>query len=126
MAKKDTVAAIKAANGTELNEADYTQDELDALLALAQGRDDKRKEFDEQAKALKGSPKPAAQAAAEKASQEAETSGIRVKVSDKGTGSYIHPVSKTLLRRGGDAVSVPDDAWTQDMVAKRFLTEARK
>ena len=121
MAKADTAAEIKAANGTDLNPDDYSQKELDALLALAKDPT-KRAEFDAQAQALKGSTPPATQTLAEETGLT-----IKVKVSaEKGSGSYLHPVSKVALVRGGPAVSVPDDAWTQDMVAKRFLTEVRK
>lgn len=122
MAKKDTVAEIKAANGADLNPDDYTQAELDSLLALAKDPA-KRTEFDAQVKALKGSQPQASSTAAE----EDTAPALTVKVNpDKGSGSYLHPVSKQAVVRGGQAVKLPDDAWTQDMVAKRFLLEVRK
>ncbi|WP_272977118.1 hypothetical protein [Deinococcus geothermalis] len=121
MAKKDTAAEIKAANGVELNPDDYTQAELDTLLALAKDPA-KRAEFDAQAKALKGTPQASSTVAEEDAGPT-----LTVKVNpDKGSGSYLHPVSKQAVVRGGEAVKLPDDAWTQDMVAKRFLLEVRK
>lgn len=117
MAKADTAAEIKAANGVELNPDDYKQSELDTLLALAKDPA-KRAEFDTQATALK---------AAQPSTTPEPAPTVTVKVnSDKGSGSYLHPVSKAAIVRGGKAISVPDDAWTQDMVAKRFLTEVRK
>lgn len=122
MAKADTVAEIKAANGVDLNPNDYTQAELDSLLTLAKDPA-KRAEFDAQVKALKGS-QPTAQATT---TPEDTVPTLTVKVNpDKGSGSYLHPVSKQAVVRGGEAVKLPDDAWTQDMVAKRFLTEVRR
>lgn len=112
MAKADTAALIKDANGTTLDPEAYTQTQLNALLGLAKAGDKaafdtKLAEFD--------------------AADEDDSPTVTVKVnSDKGSGSYLHPVSKDAIVRGGKAVSVPDDAWTQDMVAKRFLTEVRR
>ncbi|MVN86823.1 hypothetical protein GO986_08610 [Deinococcus sp. HMF7620] len=94
--KKELVEAIAAAGGETLNPDDHTAAELEAKLD----------ELEAQAE---------------------EVATITVKVNpDKGSGSYLHPESKTAIERGGKAVEVPDDAWTQDMVAKRFLLEVRK
>lgn len=123
MAKADTAVEIKAANGVELNPDDYKQSELDTLLNLAKDPA-KRAEFDAQATALKGNA-PAQTGTAPEPEDTASTVTVKVNP-DKGSGSYLHPVSKAAIVRGGKAVSVPDDAWTQDMVAKRFLTEVRK
>lgn len=124
MAKADTVAEIKAANGVELNPNDYTQAELDTLLTLAKDPA-KRAEFDAQVKALKGSQSTPQAATAPEPEDTAPTLTVKVNP-DKGSGSYLHPVSKQAVVRGGEAVTLPDDAWTQDMVAKRFLTEVRR
>lgn len=55
--KADLLDAIKAANGTELAEADYTAKELELLLELA-GDPAKKTEFDAQLAALKGRTSP--------------------------------------------------------------------
>lgn len=114
MAKKDTLADIKAATGTDVPES-LNQKQLDELLVLAKGGEGKRAEFDAKL--------------AEYTTPAEEDAGpqIRVKVNpDKGSGSYLHPESKAAIERGGQSVSLPDDAWTQDMIAKRFLLEVRK
>lgn len=114
MAKKDdTLAAIKAANGTEVPSS-LTQKQLDELLALAQGGDEKKAEFDEKL--------------AEYAPADEDTTGkIRVTVNgSKGTGSYIHPDTRQVVRRDGDPVWLPEDAWTDQMIRDKYLTEVRK
>ena len=94
--KKELVDAIAAAGGEALNPEDHTAAELEAKLAELEG-------------------------------EQEDAPTVTVKVNpDKGSGSYLHPVSKDAIVRGGKAVSVPDDAWTQDVLAKRFLTEVRK
>lgn len=120
MAKADTAAEIKAANGVELDPEQYTQGKLDALLLLAKDPA-KKAEFDQQVIALKNAPQPNVQPSAE----HGETIKVRVNP-DKGSGSYLHPESKQIAVRGGESVILPDDAWTQEMVAKRFLLEVRK
>lgn len=100
--KKELVDAIAAAGGETLNPDDFTAAQLE----------DKLGELESQA----GESAPA---------EDALT--LRVKVNpEKGSGSYLHPESKAAIVRGGKPVDVPDDAWTQDMVAKRFLLEVRK
>lgn len=44
----------------------------------------------------------------------------------KGTGSYIHPETRQVLRRGGTPMWVLEDSWTDQMVRDKFLTEVRK
>lgn len=125
MAKTDTVADIKAANGAELNPDDYTQKELDALLALAKDPA-KKAEFDKQVAALKGSATEDQSSSSTPASTEDTTGKIRVKVTaGKGSGSYVHPVGKQLIQRGGDSVLVPADDWTDQMIRDKYLTEVR-
>lgn len=98
--KKELVDAIVAAGGETLNSDDFTAAQLEEKLA--------------ELEAQTGEP-----------AQEDPT--LRVKVNpEKGSGSYLHPESKAAIVRGGKPVDVPDDAWTQDMVAKRFLLEVRK
>ncbi|MDP9763846.1 hypothetical protein [Deinococcus enclensis] len=117
MAKPDTVKLIKETNGAELDADNYTQTQLNALLGLAKGGD--RGAFDAKLAEF--------DAAREDDSEEGSTPTLKVKVNpDKGSGSYLHPEGKQAIVRDGAAVSVPDDAWTQDMVAKRFLIEVRK
>lgn len=126
MAKKDDIAAIKAATGVTLKETDYDAAELATLRQLAEGGEDKRAEFNTKVEEFK---KPAATQTGGEGKEGEEADGgptITVKVGDKGSGSYLHPTSKTAIIRGsGEGVKVPDDSWTQDMLAKRFLIEVR-
>lgn len=135
MAKTDTVVDIKAANGAELNPDDYTQKELDTLLALAKDPA-KKAEFDKQVAALKGSSTSSTEdqptsskptSTTSDAPAEDTTGKIRVKVTaSKGSGSYVHPVGKQLIQRGGESVLVPADEWTDQMIRDKYLTEVRK
>lgn len=127
MAKKDDIAAIKAATGVTLKETDYDAAELATLRELAEGGDSKRTEFNAKVEEFK---KPATTTKPGGEGEEGEEADggptITVKVGDKGSGSYLHPTSKTAIIRGsGQGVKVPDDSWTQDMLAKRFLIEVR-
>lgn len=138
--KAENLAEITRLTGVELSDRDYKAPEVETLLTLAQDPA-KRAEFDAQVVALKGNPAATTDTSAEGDAQPAagdsgkteeptvakdEAPTISVKVNgDKARGAFIHPTSKTRIA-GEKAVSVPDDAWTQDMLAKRFLTEVRK
>ncbi|GEM45907.1 hypothetical protein [Deinococcus cellulosilyticus] len=59
--------------------------------------------------------------------QELTAEKIKVITGDKAKGSFMHPISKQWIRQGDTKpVELPDDAWTQDMIAQRFLKEVRK
>ncbi|SMB89190.1 hypothetical protein [Deinococcus hopiensis] len=115
MAKADTIKDIKTANGQDVPDS-LTQKQLGELLTLAERGDEGRSAFDAKL--------------TEFTSAEAEedtSSKIRVRVTDgKGSGSYIHPESKQLLRRGGEPVLVPNDDWTDTMIRNKYLTEIRR
>lgn len=153
MAKRDTVAAITAGNGAALDENAYMQSQLDQLLPLAQRGADGQADFDAkkaeidaaiaEAKAQLETKATADKAAADQAeadrlateqkAQEAQmaeqsdapaTRKVRVNYAspdvNEGT-AFIHPESRTVIL--GKLVSVPDDEWTQNFLAQRFLTE---
>lgn len=99
--KKELVDAIVAAGGDTLNPDDFTAAQLEEKLAEL------------------GTPP-----------EEEDTTGkILVQVNEsnpKGSGSYIHPETRQVLRRGGKPTWVVEDSWTDQMVRDKFLTEVRK
>lgn len=46
---------------------------------------------------------------------------VKVDRSKVSRGAFTHPVSKATI--GDSPVEVPDDTWTQDYLAKRFIKE---
>ena len=118
MAKRDTVLDIKSANGADVPES-LSQKQLDELLELAKGGEEKKADFDKKLTEFTGAePEP-----------EDTTGKILVQVNEsnpKGSGSYIHPETRQVLRRGGKPTWVVEDSWTDQMVRDKFLTEVRK
>ena len=124
MATKDTVAAIKAAHSVELDETAYSQKEQDQLQALA--TPDKQAEFDALRKQFDEDGVPPDDNTEEAPVAEDSTPTRKVRVNyaspDVSTGTaFIHPESRTVIL--DKLVSVPDDEWTQNFLAQRFLTE---
>lgn len=137
MAKADTVAAIKAANSVELDEAAYTQAYLDQLLPLAQKGEAGLAEFStkktEIDKAIADAKAEADRKAAEKAqggtvADDSPKKTVRVNYANdnvaEGAG-FIHPTSKTVIT-GDKTFIVPSDDWTDTMIRDKVLTEVRK
>lgn len=123
MAKDDQVKAIQAANGIELNEADYSAKQLGELQKLAEeGKAEnleafnaKKQEFD------------SARAAANPAPASAKQSGekkITVKVNAAIAamdGEFTDPDSKATI--GKKAVSVPHTAFVKEKIRSDELVE---
>jgi hypothetical protein len=121
MAKKDTAAAIKAANSVELDETAYTQAELDQLLALTGDQvrfDALRKQFDDDG-VTPDDNTPEVTVADDSPTKKVRVNAANDKVSEG--AAFIHPVSRTVIR--DKLVTVPDDEWTETYLASRFLTE---
>jgi len=133
MAKRDTVAAIKAANTVELDETAYKQAELDQLLAFAQAGkqtefDALRKQFDDDGTppddneqdpgGSEHTPSP------EEAMEDGPTKKVKIGPKASEGAGFIHPTSKTVVT-GDKVVSVPADDWTDQMLRDKFLTEGK-
>lgn len=99
MAKPETAAEIKSANGVDLDPNNYTQKELDALKAVAGDRakfDALKAEYD----------KTPEQTAPADDGKKAVKIGKKVAEG----GSLLHPTDKVTI--GKDAVRVTPDDWT--------------
>ena len=105
MAKADTVKQIKDTFKTDVPDA-LTQAQLDELLASEN--------------------QVAFTAALETMTKSVTdvTGTVKVKIGPKASGSFLHPESKAIITPGKAAV-VPDDAWTQEQLAQRFLVESK-
>jgi hypothetical protein len=124
MPKRDTVAAIKAANSVELDETAYTQAELDQLLALSgdqAGFDALRTQFDDDG-VTPNDNTPEVTVADDSPRKKVKVNLTSDKIAE-GAG-FIHPVSKQLIT-GERVVSVPSDDWTDTMIRDKTLTEVR-
>ncbi|MFD1734885.1 hypothetical protein ACFSC4_31375 [Deinococcus malanensis] len=123
MAKQDTVNDIKAANGAELNPDEYTQKELDTLLALAQDGDARRTEFDTQAASLKGSTRPS-NTNTTTTEPKAPAGKVSVRVNDTIAaygGEFTDPDNGQVI--GKEAVSVPFTAFVREKLRSDELVE---
>lgn len=130
MAKKDQIAAIKAANGAELMEANYSGKQLEELETLAKSGatdrtafDAKVAEFDQAREAANQAPSPAPST-----TPAAKVSGekmIAVKVSARVAaidGEFTDPDSKRTI--GKEAVSVPHTAFVKEKLRSEEIVEA--
>lgn len=126
MAKVDTVNKIKELLGiqVDIDPEQFTQKELDALLEAAQ----KGAGFFESAVSdLLQARKESSKNEQPEEGDVADENKIKVVTGDKAVGSFMHPVSKQTIRLGkAEPVLVPDDAWTQEMIDRRFLKAVRK
>lgn len=140
MAKPDQIAAIKAANGVELNVEDYTARQLEALEGLAEkdGKDNltafqaQLKEFDDARAAQNApdqanstqtpAPEPAAAKTAGPKAEKVKTVSVRVssKIAAYG-GAFLDPETRETI--GEDSVEVPLTAFVRGLLRSEDLVE---
>lgn len=121
MAKRDTTAAIKAANGTDLNPESYTGAQLEELLALAEKGEVGKAEFDQKL----ASYQPAATASAPSAEKKL-VKPITVRVNDT-MAEYGGEMTDTDSRStiGKDPVTVETTPFVVGKLRTGELVEER-
>ena len=122
MAKKDTAAAIKAANGSDLNPDSYTSAQLEELLLLAQKGEAGKGDFE--AKLAGFAPAPAAPAAATEPKKLVKPINVRVNDIMAGYGGeFTDPDSFSTI--GKNAVEVETTAFVLEKLRSGELIEER-
>ena len=104
MAKPETVAEIKNANGVDLDPNNYTQKELDALKAVAGDR----AKFDALKAEYDATPRPG-QGAQPAVTPDDGKKAVKIGKKVAEGGSLLHPTDKVTI--GKDAVRVTPDDW---------------
>jgi hypothetical protein len=125
MAKADTAKQIDTLLGITTDPEKYTQQQLDTLLAAAKQN---REAYDKALSEIQPAQDSQQQSTPKEAPVAESTEGkIKVVTGEKATGSFMHPETKQSIRRGETKpVPVPYDAWTQEMIGRKFLKEVRK
>lgn len=127
MAKADTTAAIKAANGSDINPESYTSKQLDELLVLAQQGESGKADYEAKLEAFAPAPAAATAQAPESAGQKKLERPITVHVNDAIAaygGEFTDPESLSTI--GKDPVEVESTAFVAEKLRSRELIEVRE